>query len=240
MRFISVVLFLLVSSLFGQSIPIGGVGTGSSTWTVTNNKALYSAGPGTSLALTAFTNPLTNGSVILLGTQNDTVLSTPVTITDTAGNSYTSLRKNQWTPGTADYFCASNTSMTASNVITFSATPTATTFLNAIEITNSSGPVTCGNIDKQSSGGGSSTGSTTIAMGNFTTTTNGDFIWGMIFTFACSTPLTAPGYTAIQSALTDFDLSFWQQQLIAANIGVNAFCANTGIPYDAISVAISP
>jgi len=216
----------------------GNVGGG---WSITNQQTGGTAGPTTSYSMPAFSSPLTNGSIILLQTQNFTVLSTGVTITDTAGNTYTSLSKTQWNNGTADYFCASNTHTTPSNVITFAATTVSSLDMKAIELTNASGAISCGsNIDAQQGNGTSSSGSTTVPMGNFTTTHNGDFLWGMIQINSCS-PLLPGASFATTSTLNDgFQMGEYFLQPTAANITVTASCSVTGVSYNAWSVAISP
>ena len=236
------ILMLLPVLILGQSIPLGSVqGTTNplAPWTITNQQTGGTAGPTTSYSMPAFSSPLTNGSIILLQTQNFTVLSTGVTITDTAGNTYTSLNKTQWNDGTADYFCASNSHTTPSNVITFAATTVSSLDMKAIELTDASGAISCGsNIDAQQGNGTSSSVSTTVPMGNFTTTHNGDFLWGMIQINSCS-PLLPGASFATTSTLNDgFQMGEYFLQPTAANITVTASCSVTGVAYNAWSVAI--
>lgn len=253
------VLMTFFSSLAGfqmpaQSIPIGSIQGSSGPlggWTVnnaqsgTNCSVSSCAGPFTSLAVPAFTNPLTNGSLILVSTQNFTTVSTTVTVTDTAGNSYTSLGKTQWLNGTADYFCATNTHATASNVITFSASTTQKTTVSAIEITNTAGAVTCAsNIDGQGNNGTSSTGSTTIPGGNFTTSVNQDFIWAAFFTSGSGNLTVGSGFTKILGDAggfsTENDIVEYLIQPTAGNITTTATNTTTGIAYNAYSVGVKP
>lgn len=232
---------LIASSLRGDILlPIFFQQNGPSItpWTIRNKQSVFFNGPSTSAPMPAFPNALTNGSIILLGTQNFTVSSTIITITDTAGNTYNSLRHNQWTNGTASYFCATNTHTTTGNVITFAAANVQFLTMDAVEITSTTGALTCAsNLDVMQGNSTSSTPSTTILAANLTTTANADFVWGQFFVGGASSLSPGPGFaTIIQNGSAD--LSEFEVQQLSGLISVTAINTITGIGFDAFGLAV--
>lgn len=230
----------ILSSIFFQRA--GNVGGG---WSITNQQT-GEVTTETSITMT-FANPLTSGSVILLTTFTQNIGSVTNTITDTAGHTYTSLIKTQWAFGTNNYFCATNTSTTASNVITFSTSPAPIVSgdMKAIELTNSDGPITCaGNIDVQNGNGTGSTVSTPVLIsspGGFTTIQNNDFIFGMAAIGSCTAQSAGSGFTTNATLNDGFQIGEYGIKATAGIISVTVACTSgTAGPFNSYVVAMHP
>jgi hypothetical protein len=197
-------------------------------------------------SMPALTHPLTNGSIILLGTVNFTVSSTAVAVTDTAGLTYNSLVKTQWTDGTSDYFCATNTTTQANDVISFSTAPfNGTQFptLDVIELTSANGPLTCATkLDVQSGGTNSNSGAATrVAIsGVLTSTVANDFIWSVGFA-NMGTVTPDPGtFKAFGASNASTDITQYSIKPTAGAFQVFMQNSVSGYAYFGYTVAVKP
>ena len=210
-------------------------------WTQTNAaNAAFGSGSVSSWANTAFANPLTPGSIILVSLQIDS--SGALSVTDTAGNTYLDCGVGPITYATStnrfQVFYALNSSSTASNVITGHDT-VAGTFpaVSAYEYTGeqSGNPIDAfaGSVTNASTSG---TGSNNIFTSSAATRANGDLIY-VVSAFASGTVTAGTNFTG--DRLTN-PASEHQIQSSAGSI-TGTFSNNTsGVVYACIMVALFP
>jgi len=249
---------LIAATLRGDILlPIFFQNNGSSTtpFTIRNQQTWdFCCGTATNTSMPALPHPLTNGSILLLGTQNFTILGTGVTITDTAGLTWNSLSKNQWTNGTSDFFCATNTTTQAADVINFSTAPstnTQFTTMDVIELTSTNGGLTCATkIDQQGGGTNSSSGAATevaVSPGLISTVAN-DFVWVNAFTNGVGTLTPDTSFTgnlpvfAKAAGASNGTNDITQYVLVPTIRTFQAFIQNsvTAYGYSGYTVAVKP
>lgn len=224
----------------GGSRPSGG----GNSWSLVNNKCASSAS-GSSLATAAFTNPLTNGSIIVVGVTADN--SAGFGITDTAGNTYVDSGAGQltWSAIFSQVFYVVNSHTTSSNVVTFSIGTTANfPRMCAAEWTNTAGipasPVDGGTgvgFSSLSSTGGAA-GANSLVATPITTVTSGDLItpWFTELNGTLNAGTTLPWIAANQSGAIAEMLEYLQQAS-AGSITATAGDTSSSDPFGAIVVA---
>jgi hypothetical protein len=209
-------------------------------WTCVNNQTGNSGATlVTSQPATAFSSPLTNGSIILVGVVQ---ASSPVTFTisDTAGNSYVDCGKGQiaWNSSgdSGQLFYALNTHTTASDVVTVSSTVNAAFLqINAVELTGNAASTPVDTFAGQAAST-SGTGADNITSTSATTATNGDLI------FAAENAIN--GTITAGTGMTLFsgngETTAAKVQTTAGSVA-GTFDDNTSVdPYVCIMVAIKP
>lgn len=240
---------LLFAVLFGQSLPFGSVGTGTGTpsnpWTVTNNQIGSNAGSANTISAPAFTSPLTNGSLILVGTASAITFSDGLIVSDTAGNTYNVLLTgNQFGPGTPWTFCASNTHVTANNIVTLShgGFPKSNSVIEAFEIVDNIGSATCANIDdstgfQNTSGSGADNAFCGDSGGRLNLTHANDFVFAW-FNYASASTVSAGTSPRVMTLLNTNSSSnnslagyFVQRAIFGTNFSLTTTTSATGQVY---------
>lgn len=186
-------------------------------WTLTNNSQGSSAGSSVNaIAATAFTSPLTVGSIILVMCEQLSAAS-GFSVTDTAGNTYVDCGggKLLWDGSAASnqLFFAINRFTTASNIVTAHSTATAAHFaVNATEFTGNAGSNALDGFAQSAANATTSgTGADNMFTSSITTTQDGDLIYcAMINNNGTVTPGT--NFTVI---------------LVSGNIGSEYLVQNT-------------
>lgn len=187
-------------------------------------------------ATTAFSSPLTNGSIIIAGVQsnNNTAMGTP---TDTAANTYVSCGTanpvlfNTSAAGIACFYSL-NTHTTASNVVSTTCSGAGFCRINAMEFT---GNAASSPVDVFLAAANQTTVGTTgqnVTSGANTTTVNGDLIFGL-GAVQTGTLTTGTGFTSSTGTVTN-------QYQVQGSAGSIASTWNDGTatdPYAALMVA---
>lgn len=190
-----------------------------------------------SVASTAFTSPLTNGSIIMVTVEADAGTANSInTPTDTAGNTYTRQKAvNVVATFELEIWTAQNTHTTASNVVT--ATDTNGGVDSIIIVEEWTGQATTTFTDGTSSNTGSLS---PLTAGNIVTTNANDFIWVAGVEAVGASDLTAAaGYSNLTQANTTFSNLGICSQIVAATGTYNGgFTSSVGVSWACASIAI--
>jgi hypothetical protein len=243
-------LFVLLAQLLPpQSLTILGAGApaASAAWTINNASQKSTDGNpgGTTYSAGAFTSPLHNPSIILVGVLN--IPNNAITVSDTAGNSYSDAGSGRIGGNSNAFyiqvFCAYNTSTASSNNVTMTSASFSYPRILAVEITGAPGSSTsCANaIDvvtantNATSTSGTNNATTTAA----TTTTSGDFIFGWfgIQNGTSTSPGTSPN-TFIAFTSPANELGEYFVQTSSGSIAATATDNLSSDPYAALLVAL--
>jgi hypothetical protein len=206
-------------------------------WAINNSAQNSASGNpgGTAYSAPAFGKPLQNPSLILVGILS--IPNNPITISDTAGNTYTDAGSGRIAGNSSHFyievFCAYNTSTTASNVVTMNTASLLYPRILAVEITGAPASSTscAGAIDavKANANATTTAGSNNATTNAATTAANGDFIFGW-FGIQNGTPAagtTPNAFTAFTSPANELG-----ESLVQASSGSIAATVTDNLPYD--------
>ena len=170
----------------GVLSPSSSVGGGGAPIWVLKNSQSGNCSSVATCGTAAFSNSLTNGSIIIVAIYDLISATGPYSVTDTAGNTYSSqgpgVIKLNSDARMIQAFCAPNTHTTASNVVTMAPTSGTMSFprIVAFEFTGRSSCTLDGGVgvgySSLANAVSSSGGSNTLSSTSFTTLTNGDLI----------------------------------------------------------------
>ena len=223
---------LVLSGFSSQEIVVGRrrAAAAGGTWNAPSNSCETSA-TNTTLNCTAFSNALTNPSIIVVGIQYDSAQSAPV-VTDTAGNTYNDSGLGtysfQGSTRVLQIFCATNTHTTSSNVVNMAVTGSSFPIrIVAAEFTETGATPGC-TSDKQHSQSnqtGGTGGTDSLVLTN-DTTTKADLIYVCVGTHNAN--ITAgTGFTLI-STPTGGHGAEYKIQSVAGSITPTASDSSTG------------
>lgn len=190
-----------------------------------------------SVASTAFANPLTNGSIILVAWEGDaaTAANSANTPTDTAGNTYVRVISKLVTATfDLEIWYALNTHTTASNVVTITDTIGGSDGIIIVEEWS-------GNVSSSPTDGSSSNSGTTspLTAGNIATTHSNDLIWVAGVEAVAANDLTAAsGYSNLTQTSTAFSNLGICSQVGAAGSYNGGFTSSVGVSWACAAVAI--
>lgn len=248
---------LAPACLIAQSIPMGNVGPNGpvSPWTLTNNQTGASAPSTSSVSTPAFVSPLTNGSLILVGTSAAVTSASGQLVNDTAGNSYALMvAGNQFGPGTPNTWCAANTHTTTSNVVTLSLVGSFAfpgKVVSAAEFVSSNGALSCStNRDDvagtQTTSGAPANNATCGASGGHLNLANPFdlvFIWFNYTAGTVSAGTSPRAWTLLGSDITaNISLAeYWvEPTTFGANFSGTSTTSTTGATYQSMCAAFHP
>jgi hypothetical protein len=200
------------------------------TWTQKNSQT--GAGTSNPQCATAFSNALTNPSIIIVGVLFNS--STSYTPTDTAGNTYLDSGAGAvaWSTHYIQTFYALNTSTTSSNAVCVTNT-SGTVRISATEWT---GGATSSAVDVWASNSNASTGTgggqnaTSTAV---STTANGELIYGLV---AGSYMSVGTGFTQI-AYISSLVGSEYEAQSAGGSVAATWSCSQNSYTYSAMVVA---
>lgn len=253
MKAIWTLLAVLVASL-AQMLPLGSIGGSAGNWTMPN-AATGIGSSVTSIPASAFANPLTNGSIILVGTTAGVTSASGQLVNDTAGNSYSQFAAGaQFGPGTPNLWCATNTHTTSSNVVSLSLVGGFTIpngSITASEFVSANGAVTCSGFDDKSgsqtnSGSGTNNAQCGASGGKLTLSHTHDLVYGF-FNLTSSPPFTAGTTSATYAQVaagttTNPGFAEWLEfpTIVANNFAAAMTTGSTGNVYQGFCASFHP